>query len=213
MSWTKERMALLKKMWLQGKSAAEIAKKLGQGMTRNAVIGKAHRMGLSGGRPATAPVKATAPAAKGKITAVTATKAKAPVAKAEPVAAKTAAAPAAKGKAAPGAKFAPPPASGKKGPPEKIEPAPLPATPKRPLSKKEAGGITLLEVSDRVCRWPIGDPRDADFYFCGRNVRQGMPYCHDHASQAYQSISRKPANEDVAEDPPVVEEEEEITTT
>ena len=165
MSWTKERMALLKKMWTQGKSAAEIAKKLGQGMTRNAVIGKAHRMGLSSGRPASAPkVAAPAPVKKGA---------------------------------------------------EKFEAAPLPAPGKKPLSKKEAGGISLLEVSDRVCRWPVGDPREDDLYFCGRPSRGGMPYCHDHAVQAYQSVGRKAANEDVADDAPVavVEDEEEITTT
>ncbi|HRI77641.1 MAG TPA: GcrA family cell cycle regulator, partial [Alphaproteobacteria bacterium] len=66
MSWTDERIALLKKMWKDGKSAAEIAKTLGKGVTRNAVIGKAHRMGLSG-RPS--PIKKPAapkkePAAK-----------------------------------------------------------------------------------------------------------------------------------------------------
>ena len=47
MSWTDERINLLKKMWKDGKSAADIAKTLAKGVTRNAVIGKAHRMGLS----------------------------------------------------------------------------------------------------------------------------------------------------------------------
>ena len=46
-SWTDERVALLKKLWVEGKSAAEIAKTLGGGLTRNAVIGKAHRLKLS----------------------------------------------------------------------------------------------------------------------------------------------------------------------
>ena len=45
MAWTDERVELLKKRWTEGKSAAEIAKELGEGVTRNAVIGKAHRMG------------------------------------------------------------------------------------------------------------------------------------------------------------------------
>ena len=204
MSWTKERMALLKKMWTQGKSAAEIAKKLGQGMTRNAVIGKAHRMGLSSGRPASAP-KVAAPAPVKKAVAP------APVAKPQ---AKAAPSMPLKGKLPEKGKTAAPVAPVKKGA-EKFEAAPLPAPGKKPLSKKEAGGISLLEVSDRVCRWPVGDPREDDLYFCGRPSRGGMPYCHDHAVQAYQSVGRKAANEDVADDAPVavVEDEEEITTT
>lgn len=207
MSWTKERMALLKKMWLQGKSAAEIAKKLGQGMTRNAVIGKAHRMGLSGGRPAT-------PAKAAPVTAVVAKGKKGKIVKPEPVAVVAkipkGAVKGAKGKAAP----LPVVISNKKSKEaEALEPAPLPASSKKQLTMKEANGITLLEVNDRVCRWPTGDPRDDGFYFCGRNVHAGMPYCRDHAMQAYQSISRKPANEDVVEEVPAVEEEEEITTT
>ena len=46
MAWSDERVAVLKKMWLEGNSASEIAKELGN-ITRNAVIGKVHRLGLS----------------------------------------------------------------------------------------------------------------------------------------------------------------------
>ncbi|MBL4813185.1 MAG: GcrA cell cycle regulator, partial [Rhodobacteraceae bacterium] len=46
MSWTDERVETLKKMWGEGQSASQIAKELG-GVTRNAVIGKVHRLGLS----------------------------------------------------------------------------------------------------------------------------------------------------------------------
>ena len=46
MSWTDERVETLKKMWAEGQSASQIAKELG-GVTRNAVIGKVHRLGLS----------------------------------------------------------------------------------------------------------------------------------------------------------------------
>ena len=48
MSWTDERVELLKKMWLEGLSASQIANELAHGITRNAVIGKVHRLGLSG---------------------------------------------------------------------------------------------------------------------------------------------------------------------
>ncbi|MEM6812471.1 MAG: GcrA family cell cycle regulator [Pseudomonadota bacterium] len=47
MSWTDERVTILKQLWGEGKTAAEIAKELGEGVTRNAVIGKAHRLKLS----------------------------------------------------------------------------------------------------------------------------------------------------------------------
>jgi len=46
--WTEDRVGALKKLWLEGQSASQIAKQLGGGVTRNAVIGKVHRLGLSG---------------------------------------------------------------------------------------------------------------------------------------------------------------------
>src|SRR5436190_425337 len=48
MGWTEERVELLKKLWLEGLSASQIAGVLGEGVTRNAVIGKVHRLKLSG---------------------------------------------------------------------------------------------------------------------------------------------------------------------
>lgn len=169
MSWTDERIALLKKMWKEGKSAAEIAKTLSKGVTRNAVIGKAHRMGLSG-RPS--PIKKPAPAPKKE---------------------KEAAAPkkeAVRETAAPARKAAAPhtPAAGK--------PSPMLAREADELKKIEkdvvplGGGVSLLELTERMCKWPIGDPRDADFTFCGRGIRPGTPYCPEHAAMAYQSSSR-----------------------
>ena len=65
MSWTDERVETLKKMWAEGQSASQIAKELG-GVTRNAVIGKVHRLGLSGraapSKPARPAFKAPRPA-------------------------------------------------------------------------------------------------------------------------------------------------------
>lgn len=169
MSWTDERIGILKKMWKEGKSAAEIAKTLGKGVTRNAVIGKAHRMGLSG-RPS--PIKKQAAPKKGK-----------------------AATPAPK-------KAAKAPRGGKK---EKAAPAPTrnsrnAAPPAREVEEPVSsgseiaplnGGITLLDLTERMCKWPIGDPREPDFVFCGRGIRIGTPYCPDHAAMAYQSSSRR----------------------
>lgn len=169
MSWTDERIALLKKMWKEGKSAADIAKMLAKGVTRNAVIGKAHRMGLSGRpspikKPPSAPApKKAAPALKKEI--------KKPVAAVK--------------------KTAAPVVSGVKNNPllrEVAEPRKM---------EKEAippgGGVALIDLTERMCKWPIGDPKEDDFTFCGRTIRPGTPYCPDHASMAYQSSGRSRA--------------------
>jgi GcrA cell cycle regulator len=158
-------------MWKEGKSAAEIAKTLGKGVTRNAVIGKAHRMGLSG-RPS--PIKKPVPVKKEGAAA-------APRKEAPAKEVKKSAAPAAGGKANPG--FAKEAEELKK-----IEKEIVPL----------GGGVSLLELTERMCKWPIGDPREADFTFCGRGIRQGTPYCPDHAAMAYQTSSRSRGQQHVA---------------
>ncbi len=57
--WTEDRVGALKKLWLEGQSASQIAKQLGGGVTRNAVIGKVHRLGLSGRAAPSQPARAT----------------------------------------------------------------------------------------------------------------------------------------------------------
>lgn len=160
MSWTDERIATLKKMWKEGKSAADIAKTLGK-VTRNAVIGKAHRMGLSGRpspikKPPAAPKKEAAP----KKTLLRSVKKPAPAA---PVNKK----------------------SNLLQRPEVEEPKIF-----EKETVPEGGGIPLIELTERMCKWPIGDPRDADFIFCGLAIRPGTPYCPGHAAMAYQTSSR-----------------------
>jgi GcrA cell cycle regulator len=170
MSWTDERINLLKRMWKEGKSAADIAKTLGKGVTRNAVIGKAHRMGLSG-RPS--PIKKPASVKKES--------------------------------AAPKKEIAstsrPAAASGKKA---ALTPAPSAKLKSNPALDREAeelkkieksapqigGGVALVDLTERMCKWPIGDPKEADFSFCGLGIRQGTPYCPSHAAMAYQTSSR-----------------------
>lgn len=184
-SWTDDRIALLKRMWKEGKSAAEIAKAVGKGVTRNAVIGKAHRMGLSG-RPS--PIKKPEAAPKKTAAAAPARK----EAKGAP-AKKTAA-------ASSGMKNAAPP----REEPEfkKFEKEVVPP----------GGGIALIDLTERMCKWPIGDPRDADFIFCGLGIRPGTPYCPMHAAAAYQTSSRRgaaAAAAAIANEDKVVEVEEE----
>lgn len=108
MSWTDERIQRLKDLWSQGLSASEIAETLGE-VSRNAVIGKAHRLGLSG-RPS-------------------------------------------------------------------------------PIKKKPVKGATILSLTERMCKWPVGDPKHQDFHFCGKPSLAGLPYCAEHAALAYQPAS------------------------
>lgn len=134
MAWTEERIEILRKLWGGGQSASQIAKELGEGVTRNAVIGKAHRLGLEK-RPS--PVKSEK----------------------KPKAA------AAKPKAAA---------------------APKAAKPNTEVSGDDSN-VTLLDLTDRMCKWPIGHPGEEDFHFCGKNAQPGMPYCGKHCLEAYQA--------------------------
>lgn len=124
MAWTDERIERLKALWDEGLSASQIAKELGEGVTRNAVIGKAHRLGLKS-RPS--PVKSD----------------KKPV--------------------------------------------------KRAQTKSDKQPVTLLDLTDRMCKWPIGHPGEPGFHFCGKPVEPGMPYCAAHCAEAYQA---QPARRD-----------------
>lgn len=198
MSWTDERIETLRKMWDSGLTATQIAEELG-GVSRNAVIGKAHRLGLAS-RPS--PVKPNTPEAKSAAPAATPSPAPAP--KAEP--APKPAAPAAPRAAEPAhepAAPAPRPAAdapvlrsvgpggfvrqnpGEQAPP--ISPAPprrlVPAKP----SKEIEGKTSLLDLNDRICKWPLGHPGEPDFHFCGAKVNPGFPYCVDHCGHAYQA--------------------------
>ncbi|MEM7438173.1 MAG: GcrA family cell cycle regulator [Pseudomonadota bacterium] len=182
MSWTDERVELLKTMWGEGKSASQIAKELG-GVTRNAVIGKVHRLGLSN---RASPSKAT----KDKPAAKEATP------KAPPKAAKPAAAP--KREAAQEKPVASVPAR------KAIIPAgqPLPPQPSNSeiseealanvaAVEKKAKKLRLMELTEKTCKWPIGDPATEDFWFCGLSVQQGKPYCEAHTAVAFQPMSSR----------------------
>jgi GcrA cell cycle regulator len=120
MSWTEDKVAILQQLWGTGKSASEIAVILG-GMTRNAVIGKAHRLGLS--VPSTTHRRAV--------------------------------------------------------------------DRRKPEPEGTLGEATILSLTERMCRWPLGDPRESSFRFCGRQVTPGQSYCADHISVAYQQPVKK----------------------
>lgn len=164
MSWTTERVELLKKLWGDGLSASQIAGELG-GVTRNAVIGKVHRLGLSGR------AKSPAPAAKPRRS-----RPSAPSSTTSSSSRQSAPQPQTRGSAA--LKMAPAPA------PE-IEPEAEPIAELVPISER----ATILTLTERTCKWPIGDPSTEDFYFCGRNSDPGVPYCAHHCKIAYQPLA------------------------
>ncbi len=182
MSWTDERVETLKKMWGEGQSASVIAKELG-GVTRNAVIGKVHRLGLSN-RTTGAASKAPA---KDKPAAKASAKPKAPAKKAD---AKPAEAPAAEKPSVPVRKPIIP--AGQPLPPQpsanEISPEALASV--REV-EKTAKKLSLMELTERTCKWPIGDPATEEFWFCGLAVQQGKPYCEAHVGVAFQPMSSR----------------------
>ncbi|WP_374641518.1 GcrA family cell cycle regulator [Tabrizicola sp.] len=197
MSWTDERVETLKRMWGEGQSASQIAKELG-GVTRNAVIGKVHRLGLSnrvGGKEEEEEAQATpAPAA--------AAPRPEPVARPEPAAPRAEAPrPAPASPAAPAA-----PVSNVTPLPirKAIVPAGQPLPPQPSLNEispealasvreveKRARKLTLMELTERTCKWPIGDPATDDFWFCGLPSLPGKPYCEAHVGVAFQPMSAR----------------------
>lgn len=160
MSWTDERVAMLKQLWGEGKTAAEIAKILG-GVTRNAVIGKAHRLKLSGRvspiQQNTRPETVISRSRSASASHMTSTAVSASV-EARPMRALA----------------------------RELE------TPVAPRVEEYVPGkiVKLVELKERMCRWPIGDPKDEKFGFCGCEAHPDLPYCDYHAKQAFQINTR-----------------------
>jgi GcrA cell cycle regulator len=195
MSWNDERVEALKKLWADGLSASQIAGRLG-GVTRNAVIGKVHRLGLSNrvggkededeGTPAAAPAAAAKPEPSPRPERAPAPRAEAPR-------------PAAPAAAAPASSNVTPLPMRKA-----IIPAGQPLPPQPSLNEispealasvreveKRARKLTLMELTERTCKWPIGDPATEDFWFCGLPSLPGKPYCEAHVGVAFQPMSAR----------------------
>lgn len=155
LAWTDERVDLLKKLWAEGLSASQIAGRLGHGVTRNAVIGKVHRLGLSG-----------------RVT---------PQRTARPRVRKT------REPSHPGRSQSMPTAGATALKPQ-MRPEPMARPEPQPILAPVPAGerVNILMLSDKTCRWPIGDPSHEDFGFCGHSPKEGVPYCEYHARMAYQ---------------------------
>ncbi len=175
MSWTEERVALLKKLWGEGKTAAEIAVELG-GVTRNAVIGKAHRLKLSG---RASPIQANAAGHSAAAQSST----------------QNTGSSATKTRTAPSSRTSSSRANPETAKPARTRPAAANAADETLAALKASckgpeGGVQMADLKERTCRWPVGDPRDPDFHFCGASAVPGMPYCEYHARLAYQAAGR-----------------------
>jgi GcrA cell cycle regulator len=142
MSWTDERIEQLKSLWTDGLSASHIAKVMGGGVSRNAVIGKVHRLGLAG--------RALAPRTE-RIRVHSAARHSGRVHLPEP-----------------------------------------PIVEEDPIVLEDGSFATVLTINDRMCRWPIGDPSENAFHFCGRNPKHGSPYCDAHSRKAFQPHQLRP---------------------
>lgn len=144
--WTDDLVEKLKELWAEGHSASQIARAMpSPHPSRNAVIGKVHRLGLAG-----------------RITSTRRTAGLPPLPREQ----------------------RPP----RPKPPTAEEIAAMPE-PEPARLDDEAGGtslVTIQTVSDRTCRWPIGDPQDRDFHFCGRGPKPGSVYCEPHHNKAHQ---------------------------
>lgn len=183
MPWTDEMVEDLKKMWKEGLSTGEIGKRLG--VSKNSIVGKVHRLQLVS-RPSPIKKKDDAqPAAKEKSKPAPKESRK-PEAKEEPEpVAKEAPKAKEKSPAINQPKAEAKPSLKKEAPEKETEmymnvSIPVVHSPKKPGDK-----ITVTDLDNHTCRWPIGDPKDENFHFCGAPVKIGQTYCEEHAAIAY----------------------------
>lgn len=158
--WTPENTALLTRLWNEGLSASAVARRLGHGVTRCAVIGKVHRIGLA---------KRAKDLGRGYIN-----RKKAVPHREKPVTA-----------------VARPVTLASTAPKTVARARPVIAPPAPPVAD---GSIGVMQLTARTCRWPIGDPGQPGFHFCGHEPRDGAPYCAYHASIAYTAPPKRLAN-------------------
>ncbi len=152
LTWSDERVEQLKKLWEAGLSASQIAAELGN-VTRNGVIGKVHRLGLSG----RAKVHSSATPRPRK-----ARRAQHMMHVSRPMS---------RGNTALAAAFE-----------VELESDPVAYDNVVPMTQR----VTLLQLDESNCHWPVGDPTSEDFFFCGGTSLTSFPYCAHHSRVAYQ---------------------------
>ncbi|MDG1764757.1 MAG: GcrA family cell cycle regulator [Paracoccaceae bacterium] len=187
MSWTDDRVEILKKLWVEGQSASQIAKELG-GVTRNAVIGKVHRLGLSNRATSSSSSKSDTKSktsvksmsdpkrVSNKTSTSKVTSANSP---SEPRSNVTSL----RRQIIPAGQPLPPQPSANEISPEALA--------RVSEIEKKAKRISLLELTERTCKWPVGDPATEEFWFCGLPSQAGKPYCEAHVGVAFQPMSQR----------------------
>lgn len=198
MAWTDEMVEELKRLWAEGVTTGEIGRRLN--ISKNSIVGKVHRLGLSG-RPS--PIKKKSDAAEAKSAAQPAAKKAVPTKEAKPAKQQPAETPVQKTEPKPAAKPVQAPAPEPK--PVVIKAAPqktavdsdeediaLAKSIAMPVSEKDKKEfLSLTDLDNHTCRWPVGDPKDDNFHFCGKKVRLGQTYCEEHAAIAYVKPGKK----------------------
>ena len=192
MSWTDERVELLRKLWLDGLSASTIAREMGGAITRNAVIGKVHRMGLAGRSktPAELPVRAKPKPMTGMPGAATsinsAPRATPGLTMSRPSANIRPSAPMVSGNNALAMALSPMVTPAIEPKLQTVEEVVIPMTER----------VTIMELREAMCKWPLGDPMNSDFRYCGAKAPLGgAPYCTSHSQIAYQPTQDRRARD------------------
>lgn len=194
MAWTDEMVEELKRLWAEGVTTGEIGRRLN--ISKNSIVGKVHRLGLSG-RPS--PIKKKSDTDEPK----PAVRKTAPAKEAKPARQQSAKPQVQKPESKPAVKPVQAPAPEPK--PAVVKPAPQKhavdneeedialaksiAMPEPEKNKKEF--LSLTDLDNHTCRWPVGDPKDDNFHFCGKKVRLGQTYCEEHAAIAYVKPGKK----------------------
>ncbi len=166
-------------MWAEGNSASQIAKELG-GVTRNAVIGKVHRLGLSNRATTSSSSKSDA---KAKSASKSNSKAKQKSRKIENTETKPDNVTSLRRQIIPAGQPLPPQPSANEISPEALA--------RVNEIEKKAKKLSLLELTEKTCKWPVGDPATEDFWFCGLATQSGKPYCEAHVGVAFQPMNSR----------------------
>ena len=199
MAWTDEMVEELKRLWAEGVTTGEIGRRLN--ISKNSIVGKVHRLGLSG-RPS--PIKKKTDSEKTEKVTKPAKPVKEKKQPAKEVKeAKKEVKKAPQGETVAVTKPAPEkPAEAVKAPVQEAKPAVSVVSEEddiklaktlnvsnAPVSKN--GNLSLVELDNHTCRWPIGDPKDENFHFCGKKIRLGQTYCEEHSAIAYVKPNKK----------------------
>ena len=197
MAWTDEMVEELKKLWAEGVTTGEIGRRLN--ISKNSIVGKVHRLGLSG-RPS--PIKKKSdtektensdkPVKQPKEKKSTTKNVKETKPEPQKKSEKETSAPVKNTKdteikkiSKPEVATLPPVTTDE----EDIKLAKSLNVPNKTPTKSE--NLSLVELDNHTCRWPIGDPKDDNFHFCGRKIRLGQTYCEEHAAIAYVKPNKK----------------------